>query len=265
MTVSTETTAAESATEAGIAHAVASMRDALVEHSVFGRIRSASTLQTFMEAHVYAVWDFMSLVKRLQLDFTCVTLPWTPPKHRHAARLINEIVTGEESDIGLDGHAISHFDMYLDAMEDVGADTTQIRRFVASVQSLPDWQTAVAAMEAPAHVRQFVTHSLTVACTGTTAEVMGAFFYGREDVIPDMFSRLLRDWSIDATSVPALTYYLDRHIQLDADEHGPAAKLIVDDMLTEDPSLTSSMIAGAQDAIASRLELWDGVERSLAG
>ena len=265
MTVSTETTAADSATEAGIAHAVASMREALVEHSVFGRIRSTSTLQTFMEAHVYAVWDFMSLVKRLQLDFTCVTLPWTPPKHRHAARLINEIVTGEESDIGLDGHAISHFDMYLDAMEDVGADTTQIRRFVASVQSLPDWQTAVAAMEAPAHVRQFVTHSLTVACTGTTAEVMGAFFYGREDVIPDMFSRLLRDWSIDATSVPALTYYLDRHIQLDADEHGPAAKLIVDDMLTEDPSLTSSMIAGAQDAIASRLELWDGVERSLAG
>ena len=265
MNVSTETVSLDYATEEAVARAVASMRDALVDHTVFEQIHDTSTLRTFMEAHVYAVWDFMSLVKRLQLDFTCVTLPWTPPKHRHAARLMNEIVTGEESDIGLDGHAISHFDMYLNAMQDVGADTTQIRSFVANVQSLPDWQSAVAAMEAPAHVRQFVTHTLTVACTGSTAEVMGAFFYGREDVIPDMFSRLLRDWKIDAASVPALTYYLDRHIQLDADEHGPAAKLIVDDMLTEDPSLTSSMIAGAQAAIASRLELWDGVERSLVG
>ncbi len=265
MRASEEGLVLDKATEGEVARAVASMRLALLEHGVFERISDLPTLRTFMETHVYAVWDFMSLVKRLQLDFTCVTLPWTPPKHRHAARLINEIVTGEESDLGLDGHPISHFDMYLDAMEDVGANTHAIRRFVAAVSSAPDWRTAVATMEAPEHVRQFVTHTLTVACTGSTAEAMGAFFYGREDVIPDMFSRLLLDWKLDATSVPALKYYLDRHIQLDADEHGPAAKLIVDDMLAEDSSLTTSMIAGAQAAIASRLELWNGVERSLAG
>lgn len=255
--------AADPVTEADVARAVSGMRDALVDHGVFARIQDIDALRAFMETHVYAVWDFMSLVKRLQLDFTCMTLPWTPPRYRHASRLINEIVTGEESDVGLDGHPISHFDMYLDAMEQIGARTDEIRRFVASVHSARDWSAAVVDMEAPDHVRRFVTHTLTVATTGTTAEVIGAFFYGREDVIPDMFTRLLRDWSIDPSRVPALKYYLDRHIQLDADEHGPAAKLIVNDMLAEDPGLSDPMISGASAAISSRLDLWDGTERWL--
>ena len=50
-----------------------------------------------MESHVFAVWDFMSLLKSLQALLTCTK--WKPNMDSKSARLINQIIVDEESDL----------------------------------------------------------------------------------------------------------------------------------------------------------------------
>ena len=98
---------------------------ALANHSMYNKILTISDLKIMMETHIFAVWDFMSLLKRLQREITCVELPWRPsPYPKNLVRLINEIVLGEESDLDQNGEAIDHFTLYLRAMDEVGARTS---------------------------------------------------------------------------------------------------------------------------------------------
>src|SRR4030081_1980248 len=105
------------------------LRAQLLEHPIYAHVASVGDLRRFMEDHVFAVWDFMSLLKRLQQDMTCIRVPWFPADNAKAARLINDIVIGEETDIGPDGSYVSHLDLYLRAMEDIGPGTPQVDRF----------------------------------------------------------------------------------------------------------------------------------------
>ena len=67
----------------------------------------------------------MSLLKRLQQDMTCISVPWFTADNAKVARLINDIVIGEETDLGPDGSYVSHLALYLRAMQDIGASTSQ--------------------------------------------------------------------------------------------------------------------------------------------
>src|SRR6201997_1705177 len=102
-----------------------SLRAALLDHPVYAEVTSVEDLRRFMQDHVFAVWDFMSLLKRLQQDCTCTNVPWFPAENAKAARLINDIVIGEETDVDPDGSYISHLDLYRRAMAEIGAGTLQ--------------------------------------------------------------------------------------------------------------------------------------------
>ncbi len=226
-------------------------------HPVFEKIKTMDDLRTFMSWHVFAVWDFMSLVKRLQNEFTCTTLPWLPPRSSVAARLINEIVLGEESDETPDGRHCSHFELYLRAMDEIGAPNDAIRQMVEALVDGVPAERAIRQAEAPQPVKDFVRSTLKTSLYGKPHEVLGSFFYGREDAIPQMFESLMRNWSISPAEAPMFVFYLQRHIELDGDSHGPAANALIADVLGSDEDARIEMLTAALDAIEQRVRLWD--------
>jgi hypothetical protein len=238
-----------------------SLRASLLEHSIYTRVASVADLRQFMDDHVFAVWDFMSLLKRLQQDMTCVRVPWFPANDTKAARLINDIVIGEETDIGPDGSYVSHLALYLRAMRDIGASTRQFEKFRSLVLVGIPVEVALVRIGAPLHVQAFVAHTMTLANSGSTEEVLAAFLYGREDVIPEMFSRLLDTLYASAHNNDRLRnfiYYIDRHIELDGDNHGPKGRELLEDLLANSPHREERARTAACSSIKARIELWNG-------
>jgi hypothetical protein len=239
------------------------VRQRMVEHPVFTAIRDIQSLQIFMEAHVFAVWDFMSLLKRLQRDLTCIEVPWLPPRDPQAAQLINQIVLGEETDSGPNGEPVSHLELYLGAMREVGANTASFELFRTALANGATLADAFDHAAVAPFIREFTGHTLQIASGAPLLAVMASFFYGREDVIPRMFSNLLEKWRIGANRAPMFVYYLERHIEVDSDQHGPAAKAILAAVTADDPGRALQVLRAARQSIEARIKLWDGLLSSL--
>lgn len=235
----------------------------LSTHPIFSEIDSLDVLRRFMEAHVFAVWDFMSLTKRLQQELTCTQLPWLPPKDPKAARLINEIVLGEESDDRLDHGHYSHFELYLDAMREVGASTARIERFVELQKDGVHYETALERVKAGKAEACFVRDTLDIALNAPAHSVAAAFLHGRESVIPQMFQRILDDWGITANQAPTFRYYLERHIEVDSEDHGPAAESLLARLVDGDVQREQQVYEAATAAVESRIALWDALRVSM--
>jgi hypothetical protein len=236
---------------------------ALSNHPIFSEIDSIQVLRRFMETHVFAVWDFMSLTKRLQQELTCTQLPWLPPRDPKAARLINEIVLGEESDAKLSHGHYSHFELYLDAMREVGANTLHIERFVALQKEGVRYETALQNVGAGQAACCFVKHTLDTALHAPAHRVAAAFLHGRESVIPLMFQRILDDWGITVEQAPTFRYYLQRHIEVDSEDHGPAAQELLARLVNGDELRQHDVYEAAIAAVESRMTLWDKLRLSM--
>lgn len=244
---------------------LAAKKEELSAHPVFSEIDSLRALQRFMEVHVFAVWDFMSLTKRLQQELTCIRLPWLPPRDPKAARLINEIVLGEESDDrpGQDRGHYSHFELYLDAMREIGASTARIERFVELQRDGIHYQTALDSAGASRAAAHFVRDTLDVALNAPAHCVAAAFLHGRESVIPQMFQRILDDWGITADKAPTFRYYLERHIEVDSEDHGPAAESLLTRLVAGNEQHQREVYAAAIAAVESRIALWDALRLTM--
>jgi hypothetical protein len=245
--------------------AIAEEQERLSRHPVFAALQSVDDLRRFMEWHVFAVWDFLSLLKRLQRDLTCLTLPWTPPANPRAARLINEIVLGEETDLMPDGRALSHFELYRAAMDEVGADAGCIDAFLECLAQGVSLEAAIARASVPAPVAAFVRATLKTALSGELDQALGSFFHGRENVIPGMFAGLLAQWGVTREQAPLFVHYLERHIEVDSEQHGPAAARLIEEVVGEDPVRQHSLLIAALAALRQRGALWDGLLAHLSG
>lgn len=248
-----------------ISLAIQPAREALLSHRLYQKLHQLSDLATFMEYHVYAVWDFMSLLKALQSRLTCVTTPWIPSPHGVLSRLVNEIVLGEESDELPGGGASSHYELYLESMKEVGASTSTINHLLEKVASGLSIEQALEFIAVDQAVRNFVRHTFSVIAGGKSHEIAAAFTYGREDLIPEMFTQLVHSLEREFPGrLDTLRYYLDRHIALDGDEHGEMGRQMVA-LLCGDCSLKQQeALDAAVASLEARLALWDAIADRLA-
>lgn len=239
---------------------VAQIRDLiglLQDHPIWGQLSSLERVRCFMEHHVWAVWDFMSLLKSLQAELAPARIPWVPPWDSAATRFINEIVIGEESDEGPDGRPASHFEIYIRAMDRAGAQTQPILSFVADVTrgGLPE--TAFGRTSMPSTVRRFVQTTLNFCCA-SLPERVAAFTLGREEIIPAMFSAALRGLS-EREQLDGFIWYLERHVAVDRDRHGPLAARLFEKVCLSDDATRSMALWAARLALEERLALWNAV------
>lgn len=231
-------------------------RQKLRKHPLYENINSLEDIKTFMESHVFAVWDFMSLLKFLQLKLTSINVPWLPKSKSNTARFINEIVLAEESDVNEVGEVKSHFEMYLDAMNEIGADTKEIKDFMWDIQNGVPCQEAIQTRKVSKPVKDFLSYTFEVIDNGKTHEVASAFTFGREDIIPEMFIEILEQIDPNKAKYKKLRYYLDRHIELDGDEHGPMSLKMMDELCEDNENKWSEVISTAQQALQARNNLW---------
>ena len=228
--------------------AIASEHEKLSKHPAYSKLTSLSNVRHFMECHVFAVWDFMSLLKSLQRTITCIKIPWRPsPYPKEIVRMINQIVLGEESDIDENGLATDHFSLYLRAMNEIGADCQGILHFIKNYnfQILPKG------------VSQFVSFNLDLSMHGEVHEVAAAFFYGREKIIPEMFTSILNVIENNSLECPSLLYYLKRHIQLDGEEHSILARGCLEGLCGNDQNKWNQCLKVAKESLQLRSSLWD--------
>ncbi len=241
-----------------------SLRDAVVSHGIYTSIENLDELRIFMEHHVFAVWDFMSLVKSLQRTLTCTSVPWVPRGDPLSRRLINEITLDEESDESEEGGYLSHFELYLQAMEQCGADTTRVKDLIGRIQRGEDIRQALRDSKVPGPARAFVEKTWEIVESQSPHNIAAALTLGREDVIPEMFQNVLKSVENQFPGKLAhFTYYLERHIQEDADRHGPMAIRMLVRLCGGSPEKWQEALEAAQIALQARRELLDAVAQKM--
>ena len=243
---------------------ISETRNELLNHPIYSNLKSEHAIAKFMEVHAYAVWDFMSLVKALQIELTSVSLPWIPTKDNISRRLINEIVLGEESDIDQQENPTSHYELYLEAMETIGAKTDRVKNFVSNVIECNDYKLAVSKSDIPSGAIDFMNFTFDVIDTKKTHIIASVFTFGREDLIPDMFINIVKSLNDKPGSkTNDLLYYLERHIEMDGDEHGPMALKMISGLCGEDKEKWNDAIEFSNQALKQRIKLWDYISSQI--
>ncbi len=240
------------------------LRNELTNHKLYNFLSEIDDVKIFMEKHVYAVWDFMSLLKALQKHLTCVSIPWKPVKNAKTSRFINEIVFGEESDINENKVPKSHFVMYLEAMQEVDADTEKISNFIDTLEGLDDINIKISNSQLSPAEKEFLQFTFDTINTNEVHKIASAFTFGREDLIPDMFIEIIKKANRkEEDSFPKLSYYLERHIEIDGDEHGPLSLEMITELCGESNEKWDDVLEIAKAALLQRINLWDEIAKEI--
>lgn len=241
---------------------IQSLQEQLTGHPIYGALERIEDLRVFMGHHVFSVWDFMSLIKYLQARIAPAQVPWMPRGDASLRYFINQLVLEEESDTAPradQGVAYaSHFELYCRAMADIGADADRPRRFVELVAE-QGLDAALYDPLVPLPARYFTQTTFCFIREDKPHLVAAALALGRERLIPGMFRAFLTRMQISEVQAPAFHYYLNRHVHLDEDFHGPLSVRLLEHLCADDPQRIEEAETAAEEAICARLRFWDGV------
>lgn len=241
-----------------IKETIAPVRDNIVQHPLYAHMQRMEDIRVFMQYHVFAVWDFMSLLKSLQLNLTCTSIPWVPVGSAATRFLINEIVTGEESDVDPNGNRVSHFELYLQAMEQAGADTQGILHCINQIKQGQPLTTVISAL--PPAAASFVQYTFDLVANAPVHVQAAVFTFGREDLIPDMFLALVNDLDKQFPGqISLFKYYLERHIEVDGDHHSHLGMQMVQELCGDDKDKWAEAAQASKIALEKRQALWNGI------
>lgn len=239
------------------------LNNQLEDHSLYSKIQTIDHLKAFMERHVFAVLDFMSLLNSIKKNLLPTETFWSPREDSHIARFINEIVLGEESDITPDGRVLSHFELYIEAMNEVGADTSLISKFVETAKN-EGISVAFKKHKIPNSSQQFINETFNLVEENAIHKIVADFCYGREKVIPEMFQAILDKIGVSEENAPSFHYYIQRHIEIDGDEHGPMAEKLLALVCQSDRQKLVEAEKAAISALERRVLFWNQVEAELS-
>lgn len=171
---------------------------------------------------------------------------------------MNGIVLDEESDVH-DGRTVSHFELYVEAMRECGADARpvlQLQQELATCHLIEAFEK----ISAPPASKAFVGSTFAVIDEDQPHAIAAAFTFGREDIIPDIFRSLVRDLNQEFSGkLGKFVWYLERHIELDGDDHGPLSLRLIEDLCGEDSEKWSQAAKAADASLRARIALWDGI------
>lgn len=242
---------------------ITSLREELKSHGLYQQLQTIEDIKIFTQDHVFAVWDFMSLLKTLQRELTCVSVPWVPRKKGKLTQFINEITLAEESDVDLSGESKSHFEMYLDAMRHMGSETHKIEVFLSKIHQNSSIEEALDFAEVPEAVKNFVKVTFKTIYSNDAHKVAAAFTFGREDLIPDMFIEIIHQ-THEQESFKDFLYYLNRHVELDGDSHGPLSLDMIVELCGDDQQKWNEVLVTSKEALEVRISLWDYIADNIS-
>ena len=237
--------------------------ETLKNHTVYKNLETIQDLRLFMESHVFAVWDFMSLLKSLQVELAGLSIPWLPKENTVLTRFINEIVLVEESDLDEQEQPKSHFIMYTEAMKEIGAETSKINSLLKMIHKNISIKQALDKIDIDQRIKDFVKFSFEVITTKKSHLIASAFTYGREDVIPEIFIKIVEELDPKNTLYSKLKFYLNRHIEVDGETHGPIALEMMHELCGEDLEKWTEALRIGERALEHRIELWNAINENI--
>ena len=134
-------------------------------------------------------------------------------------------------------------------MKQCGANTFPIENFVAKTndKNIPSVNDGIDA---------FLKTTFDIIKTEEAHKIASAFTFGREDLIPDMFTSIVEEYNQN-NNLDKFVYYLERHIELDGGDHGPLALKLISDLCGEDNQKWKEVEDVAIDCLIARKKLWD--------
>lgn len=235
------------------------LRQQIIDHPLYAQINDVESLRIFMQYHVFAVWDFMSLLKSLQNELTCTSIPWMPVGNADTRFLINEIVVGEESDVDQFGNRLSHFELYLQGMDQAGASSNHLQEFLQVIRSGKNVFEAIQLTPLSSSIQSFLHFTFSTIAARKPHVLAAVFTFGREDLIPGMFHSIIEDMDQQMPgTIDTFKYYLERHIEVDGDHHSHLALAMTEQLCGNDELKWKEATQASIEALQSRIRLWDG-------